>query len=137
VVFYRSAFAIIPVMVVYAWRGELAAWCAPSGRSARPAAAVIASPHVLQFRRAGAAAADRQLTPSRSPRPVQRRARRAGLKEGLRIYRWSAVTIDSSACWWVLSPHFSGDELTLVLASTASIAGVIYALAGSICNAGP
>ena len=25
VVFYRSAFAIVPVMAVYAWRGELAA----------------------------------------------------------------------------------------------------------------
>ena len=36
----------------------------------------------------------------------------------------------------VLAPHFSGDELTIAMASATSLAGVIYALAGSITNAG-
>jgi drug/metabolite transporter (DMT)-like permease len=33
VVFYRSLFAIIPVVVVYAWRTSSPAWFAPSVRS--------------------------------------------------------------------------------------------------------
>ena len=36
----------------------------------------------------------------------------------------------------VLAPHLSGDELTIAMASATSVAGVIYALAGSVTNAG-
>ena len=37
VVFYRSVFALIPVVLVYAWRANSPPSCAPSGRSARRA----------------------------------------------------------------------------------------------------
>jgi drug/metabolite transporter (DMT)-like permease len=36
----------------------------------------------------------------------------------------------------VLAPHLSGNELTIAMASTASVAGVVYAIAGSLTNAG-
>ena len=39
VVFFRSAFAIVPVVIVYAWRGELMAAVRTEARSARRAAA--------------------------------------------------------------------------------------------------
>ena len=58
------------------------------------------------------------------------------LKERVRIYRWSAVTIGFVGVLVVLAPHFSGDELTIAMASATSVAGVIYALAGSVINAG-
>jgi drug/metabolite transporter (DMT)-like permease len=58
------------------------------------------------------------------------------LKERVRIYRWSAVTIGFIGVLVVLAPHFSGDELTIAMASATSVAGVIYAVAGSVTNAG-
>jgi drug/metabolite transporter (DMT)-like permease len=36
----------------------------------------------------------------------------------------------------VLSPHLSGDELTIAMASATSVSGVLYAIAGSATNAG-
>ena len=54
----------------------------------------------------------------------------------MRIYRWSAVTIGFVGVLVVLSPHFSGDELRIVLASAASVGGVLLALVGSVLNAG-
>jgi len=58
------------------------------------------------------------------------------LKERVRIYRWSAVTIGFVGVLVVLAPHFSSDELTIAMASATSVAGVIYAVAGSFTNAG-
>jgi drug/metabolite transporter (DMT)-like permease len=58
------------------------------------------------------------------------------LKERVRVYRWSAVIVGFIGVLVVLAPHFSGEELTIVLASATSVAGVVYAVAGSICNAG-
>jgi len=58
------------------------------------------------------------------------------LKERVRIYRWSAVTIGFLGVLVVLAPHFSGDELTIAMASASSLAGVTYAIAGSFTNAG-
>src|SRR6202044_365957 len=57
-------------------------------------------------------------------------------KERVRIYRWSAVTIGFVGVLVVLAPHLTGDELTIAMASATSLAGVIYAVAGSITNAG-
>ena len=36
----------------------------------------------------------------------------------------------------VLAPHLTGDELTIAMAGATGLAGVIYAVAGSITNAG-
>jgi drug/metabolite transporter (DMT)-like permease len=58
------------------------------------------------------------------------------LKERVRVYRWSAVIIGFLGVLVVLSPHLSGEELTIVLASATSLGGVIYAIAGSLTNAG-
>ena len=44
VVFFRSAFAILPVLAIYAWRGESAPRFAPGVRSATSPAASSASP---------------------------------------------------------------------------------------------
>jgi hypothetical protein len=56
VVFYRSVFAIIPVVLVYAWRGELAAVV----RTERPRQGCAEHcRNVLQFRCGGAPAAGR------------------------------------------------------------------------------
>jgi drug/metabolite transporter (DMT)-like permease len=57
------------------------------------------------------------------------------LKEHVRIYRWSAVIIGFVGVLVVLSPHFSGEELTIAMASAGALTGVLSGLAGSISNA--
>jgi len=59
-VFFRSVFAIIPVMVIYAWRRELGA----AFRTKRPARGHRSRQHVSQFRRWRAC---RWSTPLRFP----------------------------------------------------------------------
>ena len=79
VVFYRSAFAMIPVLGVYALRGELAAVVRterPFGQAGRGAHQYRR--HVLQLRRAGAAAIDRSQRHQLYLAADQRRAGGAG-----------------------------------------------------------
>jgi drug/metabolite transporter (DMT)-like permease len=137
VVFYRSAFAIVPVIIVYAWRGELAATVRterPFGQAGRGALSIVG-----MFCSFGALARlpliEANAISFTSPLFSVALAALV-LKERVRIYRWSAVTIGFIGVLVVLSPHLSGDQLTIAMASATSLAGVIYALAGSVTNAG-
>ncbi len=137
VVFYRSAFAIVPVVVVYAWRGELAATVRterPLGQASRGALSIVG-----MFCNFGALARlpliEANAISFTSPL-ISVALAALVLKERVRIYRWSAVTIGFLGVLVVLAPHLSGDELTVAMASATSLAGVIYAIAGSITNAG-
>jgi drug/metabolite transporter (DMT)-like permease len=58
------------------------------------------------------------------------------LNERVRIYRWSAVAIGFVGVLVVLSPHLSGEELTAAIGGAASLTGVLYAICGSLTNAG-
>jgi len=137
VVFYRSAFAMLPVLGVYAWRGELAAvvrTARPFGQAGRGVISIVG-----MFANFGAVARlpliDATAIGFTSPL-ISVALAALLLKERVRIYRWSAVMIGFVGVLVVLAPHFSGGELAVVMASSASVAGVLYALAGSICNAG-
>jgi drug/metabolite transporter (DMT)-like permease len=137
VVFYRSAFAIVPVVVVYAWRGELMAAVRterPLGQASRGAISIVG-----MFCNFGALARlpliEANAISFTSPLFSVALAALV-LRERVRFYRWSAVIVGFIGVLVVLAPHFSGDELAIVLASAASVAGVCYALAGSVCNAG-
>ena len=137
VVFYRSAFAIVPIVVLYAWRGELAATVRterPLGQASRGALSIVG-----MFCNFGALARlpliEANAISFTSPL-ISVAFAALFLKERVRIYRWSAVTIGFLGVLVVLAPHFSGDEMAVIMASTASVAGVVYALLGSITNAG-
>src|SRR5277367_3285766 len=132
VVFYRSAFAIVPVLAVYAWRGELAATVRterPFGQVSRGALSIVG-----MFCNFGALARlpliEANAISFTSPL-ISVALAALVLKERVRIYRWSAVTIGFVGVLVVLSPHLTGDELTIAMASAASVSGVLYALAGS------
>jgi len=58
------------------------------------------------------------------------------LGERVRVYRWSAVIIGFVGVLVVLSPHLSGEELTAAVAGATSFLGVVYAICGSVTNAG-
>jgi drug/metabolite transporter (DMT)-like permease len=137
VVFYRSAFAIVPIIALYAWRGELAATVRterPLGQASRGALSIVG-----MFANFGALARlpliEANAISFTSPL-ISVAFAAIFLKERVRIYRWSAVTIGFLGVLVVLAPHFSGDEMAVIMASTASVAGVVYALLGSITNAG-
>jgi drug/metabolite transporter (DMT)-like permease len=137
VVFYRSAFAVVPVMAVYAWRGELAAVVRterPFGQAGRGALSIVG-----MFCNFGALArlplVESNAISFTSPLFSVALAALI-LKERVRIYRWSAVVIGFIGVLVVLSPHLSGDELTIAMASATSITGVICGIAGSATNAG-
>jgi drug/metabolite transporter (DMT)-like permease len=137
VVFYRSAFAILPVMAIYAWRGELAAVVRterPLGQAGRGVLSIVG-----MFCNFGALARlpliEANAISFTSPL-ISVALAALILKERVRIYRWSAVIVGFIGVLVVLAPHLSGDELTIAMASGASVAGLIYALAGSVCNAG-
>ena len=137
VVFYRSAFAIVPIILIYAWRGELAATVRterPLGQLNRGALSVVG-----MFCNFGALAR-LPLVESNAisfTSPLFSVAFAAlFLKERVRIYRWSAVIVGFIGVLVVLAPHLSGDELTIAMASATSVGGVIYAIAGSITTAG-
>ncbi len=137
VVFYRSAFAIVPIVVLYAWRGELAATVRterPFGQASRGALSIVG-----MFCNFGALARlpliEANAISFTSPL-ISVAFAALFLKERVRIYRWSAVTVGFLGVLVVLAPHFSGDEMAVIMASTASVAGVVYALLGSITNAG-
>jgi drug/metabolite transporter (DMT)-like permease len=136
VVFFRSAFAILPVMMVYAWRGELAAAVRtenPFGQASRGALSIIG-----MFCSFGALA----RLPLIEANAISFTSPLVGvalaalvLKERVRIYRWSAVTIGFLGVLVVLAPHLSGDELTIAMASATSTVGVLYSLGASLTNA--
>ncbi len=134
VVFYRSAFAIVPVMAVYAWRGELMAVVRterPLGQAGRGALSIVG-----MFCNFGALARlpliESNAISFTSPLFSVALAALI-LKERVRIYRWSAVVVGFIGVLVVLAPHSSSAQLTL---ATASLAGVLYGIAGSFANAG-
>jgi drug/metabolite transporter (DMT)-like permease len=137
VVFFRSAFAMAPVLAVYAWRGELMAAVrteSPLGQASRGALSIVG-----MFCGFGALA----RLPLIEANAISFTSPLVGvalaallLKERVRIYRWSAVTIGFLGVLVVLAPHLSADQLTIAMASATSSAGVAYALAGAITNAG-
>jgi len=137
VVFYRSAFAVVPVVAVYAWRGELAAVVRterPLGQAGRGALSIVG-----MFFNFGALArlplVESNAISFTSPLFSVALAALV-LKERVRVYRWSAVIIGFLGVLVVLSPHLSGDELTIAMASATSLSGVIFGIAGSFANAG-
>ena len=137
VVFYRSAFAIIPVVLVYAWRGELAAVVRterPLGQAGRGVLSIAG-----MFFNFGAVArlplVESNAIAFSSPLFTVALAALI-LSERVRVYRWSAVIVGFVGVLVVLSPHLSGDELTAAIGGATSLIGVVYAICGSLTNAG-
>src|SRR5262245_59934104 len=136
VVFNRSLFAIIPVVLVYAWRGELATIVRterPLGQAGRGVLSIAA-----MFFNFGAVArlplVESNAIAFSSPLFTVALAAII-LNERVRIYHWSAVVIGFVGVLVVLLPHLSGEELTAAAAG-ASFIGVIYAICGSVASAG-
>jgi drug/metabolite transporter (DMT)-like permease len=137
VVFYRSLFAIVPVVIVYAWRGELASVVRterPLGQAGRGVLSIAG-----MFFNFGATArlplVESNAIAFSSPLFTVALAALI-LNERVRVYRWSAVIIGLVGVLVVLSPHLSDQELAASVGGAASLIGVSYAICGSLTNAG-
>jgi drug/metabolite transporter (DMT)-like permease len=135
-VFFRSAFAIIPVLVIYAARGQLASavyTARPLGQLGRGLLSVFG-----MFTNFGALTriplADATGIGFASPLVTVMLAALI-LKEQVRIYRWSAVAIGFVGVLVMLVPHFNPAHYLGAAAGVAAV-GSLLALASAICNAG-
>jgi drug/metabolite transporter (DMT)-like permease len=135
VVFFRSAFAIVPVVVIYAWRRELEAAIRmgrPFGHAGRGLTAIGG-----MFCNFSALArlpiVDATAISFAAPLITVAMAALL-LKERVRIYRWSAVIVGFTGVLVMLVPYLDLDGSTLASASEAVGAG--FGLAGAFFNAG-
>src|SRR4051812_29323086 len=134
VVFFRSACAILPVVIIYAWRRELEA----AVRTGRPFA------HVGRGGTAVGAMFCNFSTLSRLPvvdataisfvSPFFTVAMSAViLKERVRVYRWSAVAIGFTGVLIMLAPHLDFDRSA---ANATATVGALLGLLGALFSAG-
>jgi drug/metabolite transporter (DMT)-like permease len=135
VVFFRSAFAILPVVAIYAWRGELAGAVRtgrPLGHVARGLISVVGM--FLNF----AALARLPLSDATAisfASPLITVALAAVvLKERVRIYRWSAVAVGFGGVIVMVWPYLN--LAALIAGSTATTVGAACAITAAVTNAG-
>jgi drug/metabolite transporter (DMT)-like permease len=135
-VFFRSAFAILPVAVIYAVRGELASAVytrRPLGQLGRGLLSVGG-----MFTNFSALTrlplADATAISFASPLITVALAALV-LKERVRIYRWSAVIVGFVGVLVMLIPRFDINIYAAVGAATAA-AGSLFAIVSAFCNAG-
>lgn len=134
IVFFRSAFAVLPVVLIYAWRNELAA----AVRTTRPLGhlgrGVISIGGMFFSFSALARLPIVDATAISFVSPLITVALSAILlKERVRIYRWSAVVLGFVGILVMLVPNF---DPALHVAATGTTAGLAFAMASAFCNAG-
>jgi drug/metabolite transporter (DMT)-like permease len=136
-VFFRSACAIPPVLLIYALRGELASAVytrRPFGQLGRGALSICGM-YTNFSSLTRLPLADATAISFASPLITVALAAII-LKEHVRIYRWSAVLIGFAGVIVMLIPHF--DISHYAMAGTAAVAtlGSIFAVLSAIFNAG-
>jgi drug/metabolite transporter (DMT)-like permease len=136
VVFFRSLFAIIPVVVIYAWRRELRGAVytrRPLGQLGRGGLSVLG-----MFSNFSALArlplADATAISFAAPLMTVALAA-VVLKERVRVYRWSAVAVGFVGVIVMLVPHLDIGRYAGVATAGATI-GASFAVIGAFCNAG-
>jgi drug/metabolite transporter (DMT)-like permease len=135
VVFFRSAFAIIPVVLIFAWRRELMTAVRtgrPFGHVTRGLLGIVGM--FLSFA-ALARLPLAEVTAIGFAAPLITVALAAlVLKERVRIYRWSAVAVGFVGVLVMLAPHLDAGRL-LAGGSAASL-GALFAITNAFTSAG-
>jgi drug/metabolite transporter (DMT)-like permease len=134
IVFFRSTFAILPVVLIYAWRNELAA----AVRTTRPLGHVgrglISIGGMFGSFSALARLPIVDATAISFAAPLITVAFAAiFLRERVRIYRWSAVIAGFGGILVMLGPHF---DLSAHAGAAETTLGFGFAIGAAFCNAG-
>ena len=135
-VFFRSAFAILPVVLVYAIRGELATAVRtnrPLGQLGRGLLSVCGMfTNFSSLTRLPLA--DATAISFASPLITVALAA-VILKERVRIYRWTAVLVGFAGVIVMLVPHLDARAYAGAAGATATV-GSMFAITSAFCNAG-
>jgi len=135
-VFFRSVFAIVPVVLIFAWQGELADaiyTSRPFGQLWRGLISVVGM--FLNFASlARLPLVDATAISFAAPLITVAFAALI-LGERVRIYRWSAVTVGFVGVIVMLWPHFDFEHL-MVAGSAATAVGAACAVGAAFTNAG-
>ncbi|HEY7299782.1 MAG TPA: DMT family transporter [Xanthobacteraceae bacterium] len=133
VVFFRSAFAIIPVVIIYAWRGELEA-AVRTGRPLRHLGRGLTAMGAMFLNFSALARLPVvDATAISFVSPLMTVALSAiFLKERVRLYRWSAVILGFAGVLLMLAPQL--DSAHSRVATTAAI-GAAFGLGGAFFGA--
>jgi drug/metabolite transporter (DMT)-like permease len=132
--FFRSAFAILPVLVIFAWRNELAAAVRTSRPLGHVGRGLISVLGMFCSFSALARLPIVDATAISFAAPLITVGMAAILlKERVRIYRWSAVIVGFLGILVMLMPNF---DPALRVAGAASSVGMAFAIVGAFCNAG-
>lgn len=133
IVFFRGLFGILPVLVVYAWRGQIAAAIytrAPFGQLLRGLISTVG-----MFANFGALVriplAEVTAISFASPLMVVALAAMI-LKEKVRVYRWSAVGVGFVGVIVMLIPNLDVRQYTAATAAAAT--GALLAVVSSFTN---
>ena len=136
-VFFRSACAIPPVLLIYAFRGELMEAVRTTrvfgqlGRGALSVGGMYTNFSALTR----LPLADATAISFASPLITVALAAII-LKEKVRIYRWSAVLVGFGGVIVMLIPHLDMSQYVMAGAMTTATMGSIFALIAAFCNAG-
>jgi drug/metabolite transporter (DMT)-like permease len=135
-VFFRSAFAILPVAVIYALRGELMT----AVRTRRPLGhlgrGLLSVGGMFSNFSALVRLPLADVTAIQFASPLITVALAAAiLKERVRVYRWTAVGIGFVGVIVMLIPHFEPGHYADIGVATAAL-GSVLALVSAFCNAG-
>jgi len=133
IVFFRSAFAILPVVVIYAWRGELEA-AVRTGRPFRHIGRGLTAVGAMFCNFSSLArlpVVDATAISFVSPLFTVAMAA-IFLKERVRIYRWSAVIVGFSGVLVMLAPHL---EVGRGAAEATAAVGALLGLGGAFFSA--
>ena len=135
-VFFRSAFAILPVVVIYALRGELMSAIRTSrpfgqlGRGLLSVGGMFTNFSALTR----LPLADATAISFASPLITVALAAIV-LRERVRVYRWTAVLVGFGGVIVMLIPHFDSSHYAALATASATV-GSILALMSAFCNAG-
>ena len=136
VVFFRAAFAIVPVMLIYAFRGELLQMVRTHRIPGHAARGLFSVGGMFMNFSSLARLPLVDATAFSFASPIATVALSAiFLKERVRVYRWSAVVLGFVGVLVMLWPHFDPSRYA-GLATTATAIGAICGLTGAIINAG-
>lgn len=136
IVFFRSAFGVVPVLVVYAWRRELRS----AVRTKRPLGHVArsmfgASGMFLNFASLARLPVVDAIAFSFSAPLITVAMSAVFLKERVRLYRWSAVLVGFVGVIVMLWPHLDLSKYSGAVLG-ASAVGALLALAAAFFNSG-
>jgi len=135
VVFFRSAFAALPVVVIYAWRRELRAALYTNRLGGQFARGTLGAAGMFLNFAALARLPLADVTAILFASPLITVALAAAfLKERVRVYRWSAVIVGLLGVVLMLMPHLSVGAAATITAAGA--VGALCAATAAFTNAG-